>query len=137
MNTGVKYLHYAGHGGISRMAAEGLLTITQLSELGNGSDPVILTAMSCLIGNFAVPGYDGLAEQLLLHNNGGSIASWSATGLSFDHRSKALGEGFYQALPNAARLGDAIREAMESYPEAESHLLHIYNLLGDPALKLH
>jgi len=132
INTGAGYFHYAGHGGVSRMASEGLLTTSQLGELSNINHPVILTAMSCLIGNFAVPGFDGLSEQLLLHQSGGSIAGWAATGLSFDHQSKKLAEEFYRALPDAERLGDALREALEACPD--HYLQNIYNLLGDPAL---
>jgi len=98
----------------------------------------VLTAMSCVLGGFEVPGYDGLGETLLLSQTGGAIAVWAPTGLSLNDPAQTLCEGFYSTVFNDKEgiLGDGLLKALRIYGDSGRmpYMLNIYNLLGDPGL---
>ncbi|MFC1837613.1 C25 family cysteine peptidase [Thermodesulfobacteriota bacterium] len=137
---GATFLNYYGHGGPTRFANEGLLLSSDVTSLhSNGLSPVI-TAMTCLVGEFFLPGFDSISELLLLQPEGGATAIWSPTGFSEHSEARLLGFGFYNAIFNDGEtiLGDAILQAFALYSlkgEQPYHIL-IYNLLGDPALRI-
>jgi hypothetical protein len=140
INRGTVFLNYIGHGGPDRLASEGLLTKGNLSSMNNLRGLHVLTAMTCLVGQFAIPGYDSLSESLVLKKDGGSAALWAPTGYSFNTMAKILGEEFFKAAfdrPGKA-IGDAILEAFEEYHRrgAQAYMMDIYTLLGDPAMRL-
>jgi hypothetical protein len=129
-----------GHGGNDRMASEGLLLKSDVPGLVNATRPGVVVALTCSLGRFEQPGYDSLGEDLVRKTTGGSVAVWSPTGLSVNHRAELLGQAFLSArfLNGAATLGDAILAAHQAYGAqgADSfRLAWIYNLLGDPALR--
>ncbi|MFC1463096.1 C25 family cysteine peptidase, partial [Verrucomicrobiota bacterium] len=140
VDRGVAFMNYFGHGGPDRMAGEGLLKSSDVGSLANGSRLPIVTAMTCFIGRFEMPGYNSLAEQLLLSRAGGSVAVWSPTGMSMNHPAKLLSLEFYSALSrqDGQLLGDAMLTGMRGFAaqsEARSTLA-VYGLLGDPALRI-
>lgn len=138
MNNGSMLLNYIGHAGLDRLAWEGLLRTVDLGSLTNGSAPPVLTAMTCDVGRFANPGYDSLSESLVLSNNG-AVAVWAPTGLSFNNLAKVLDEGFFaSAFRGNALLGDLILNAFQNYNfrGGPAYIMDIYNLQGDPALKM-
>jgi hypothetical protein len=83
---------------------------------------------------------DGLSEALVLKADGGAIAMWAPSGLSFNENSLELCKGFYSAIfiGGETILGDAIRRSQENYANQGAKLYHLdlYNLMGDPALRL-
>lgn len=138
INNGALFMNYFGHSGLDRLATEGLLSTNNISALTNLNKPTIITAMSCVIGRFAVPDYDCLGEHLILATNGGAVAVWSPSGVALNKSSELLGEDFYRTVlaEDANILGDAIRESMQDYfaRATEKDVLYFYNLLGDPGL---
>ncbi len=134
------WLDYAGHGGHDRLGVSGYLRTADVPALGNaGRRLPVVTAMTCAVGNFAVPGNDPLGEQLVLAADRGAIAVWAPSGLSLDAQAQVLNRQFARRLATAAagtRLGDLVRESMRAYREegGQAEFLAIYNLLGDPAL---
>ena len=130
-------INYVGHGGTDRMASEGLLLKTDVSEMSNGDRPGVLVALTCSLGRFELPGFNSLGEDLVLHAGGGAVAVWAPSGLSVNHRVLDLGEAFFKVLYQDGEvvLGDAILQAGKSY-EHKSWLNSLYNLIGDPALRL-
>jgi hypothetical protein len=139
INGGVGFVNYFGHGGVERLSQQGLLTSSDATALENVSMPTVVTTMTCVVGHFAIPGYDSLGEALLL-SEGGAVAVWAPSGMSVNSKAKILGTGFYQSAMDGGtlRLGDAILDAGNYYSGRSTHvyLLDIYNLLGDPALRL-
>jgi autotransporter-associated beta strand protein len=140
VNAGALFMNYFGHSGIDRLATEGLLTSADLGLLTNKDRYPVLTAMSCVMGQFAVPGYDCLGETLMVSSNSGAIAVWSPSGLSLNNPAETLCEGFYGAMFNNGEgiLGDAVLKALRSYEGSgrAPYMLGIYNLLGDPGLMI-
>jgi hypothetical protein len=139
-NTGALLVNYIGHAGITRLASEGLLRSEDVSFFQNGEKLPILTAMTCVVGRFTLPGYDTLSEELLLKNNGGVVAVWAPTGASLNDSAVMLAEAFFKALFQHQEriLGKALLKAMKDYSAAggQPFTLNMFNLLGDPALEI-
>lgn len=140
MNNGAFLMNYLGHAGYDLLASDSLLSINNLGSLNNLNGLPVLTAMTCLVGMYGLPGHDTLTEALVLKSNGGAVATWSPTGLSINSLARTLDEEFLKAAfgSSGAILGDVIMNAAEGYYNkgGSLYMLDIYNLLGDPALKL-
>ncbi|HID44812.1 MAG TPA: hypothetical protein EYP34_03525, partial [Chromatiaceae bacterium] len=81
LNDGRGLVNYLGHGGIDRLAEEGILTSENVPALANTQTPV-MTALSCVVNRHALAGVDSLGEQLVVGTDAGAIAMWAPTGLS-------------------------------------------------------
>jgi len=107
--------------------------------MNNNRYPV-LTVLSCAAGHFAYPGYESLSELLLVKNGGGMVSVWAPSDFSYNADAKVLGEGFYKAVlqPDVLTIGDAVVRSMSAYSSKgrASYELNIFNLLGDPALRI-
>jgi hypothetical protein len=137
MNEGVSMVNYLGHGGFDRLTEEGLLDTDKAVVMGNGDRAPFLTALTCVVGRFDVPGYDTLSEALLLNDGGGAVAVWSPSGYSVNDNARLLGRMHIEAVATGEHqtIGDSIRAALEAYAAAsdEGETPHLYVLIGDPA----
>ncbi len=101
--------------------------------------PLLLT-MNCLNGYFVAPAFDSLAESLLKVEGRGAIASFSPSGLSEDGPAHQYHRALMAELTNGrqARLGDAVLAAQKAYAQTGlmPELLSVYQLLGDPAMRI-
>ncbi|MBM3881161.1 MAG: DUF2341 domain-containing protein [Verrucomicrobia bacterium] len=140
LREGVDLLNYVGHGALDRLGSAGYLTREDVSRLTNGRRLPIVLAMTCLAGQYAVPGIDCLGEELLLKEQGGAIAVWAPTGLSQNGDANRLSMRLLQGLRGQGGecLGDLILEAKRGYAAEAGRAtpVWVYNLLGDPALRL-
>jgi hypothetical protein len=139
LSQGASLVNYMGHGGLDRLSAGGLLTSGDVAGLANGDRLPVVTAMTCTINRFAVPGVPSLGE-VLLTGTGGAAAVWGPSALADNAQSQLLAERFYHTTADPADppLGDRIRRAFGDLRSlgGDATLLRIYNLLGDPALRL-
>jgi len=139
-NGGLSLVNYLGHGGLDRLTAEGLLLSGDAAGLANEEKLPVVAAMTCAAGRYSLPGFDCLGEALLMKEGGGAVAVWAPTGLSMNELAKRLDEGYLKAryAEGETVLGEVIGSAMEGFGtnEEERYMLHIYNLLGDPALRV-
>jgi hypothetical protein len=96
--------------------------------------------MTCAINRFAVPGVSSLGELLIDQAGGGAAAVWAPSGLSLHNEAQLLAERFYRHLgdTDGARLGDLILRALQDFQSlgGSKSMIQIYNLLGDPALRV-
>ena len=97
--------------------------------------------MTCAVGRFEVPGYEALGAALVIEPDRGAVAVWAPTGLSYNDEARTLNQAFVQAaLVSRDRrlLGDAILQGLEAYAGSGyfPFMMRIYNLLGDPALRI-
>lgn len=138
--SGASLVNFVGHGGLDRLSGSGLLTSADVASLGNGDRLPVLTAMTCTVNRFAVPGVPSVGELLVKSPAGGAAAVWGPSGLSFHGEARHLAELFYRRTSEAdgARLGDWILRSMADYRAlgGDGAMLDIYNLLGDPALSV-
>jgi hypothetical protein len=96
--------------------------------------------MNCLNGYFHFPYFDALGEALVKAKQKGAIAAFSPSGLSLNAPAHVYQQALLAELTSGRhqRLGDAVLAAQRTYAESGlfPELLAIYNLLGDPALRL-
>jgi hypothetical protein len=137
INDGASFVNYMGHGALDRLSAGGLLTSGDVSSLTNGSRLPVLTAMTCTVNRFAVPGIPALGELLVKSASGGAAAVWGPSGLSVSAEARLLAERFYHPA-GPERLGDRILRAVAEFRTfgGDPALPRIYDLLGDPALRV-
>lgn len=138
--SGAGFIHYAGHGGLHTYSSQNLLTESDVAAMTNAWRPPVTVALSCLVGRFEVPGATSLGEVLMQHASGGAVAVLGPSGLSQHTPAAELGEAFYRAIlqEGEGRLGLAFLQARRSLSETIfcRDTLSLYNLLGDPALRI-
>ena len=137
--SGAGIIHYTGHGNVNSWSGKGLLKAADVNALNNARQPVVV-ALSCLIGRYEAPGVQSLGELLMQRAAGGAVAVWGPSGLSRNHPAAELGAAFYDLVlqQGAGTLGLAVQQARAALP-AETFTrdtFAIYNLLGDPALRM-
>lgn len=140
LGAGIGVFNYVGHGGIDTLAAERLLASADVAALRNGPRLPFMSAATCVVGDYAEPGYRSLGVLLALQGDGGMAAVFSPTGLSFNSDGATLDAWLFESLfgGGAERVGDAIRAALAQFAVGgcPRYVLETYNLLGDPAMEL-
>lgn len=140
LRSGVGLFNYVGHGGPDRIADEGLLRVSDVPSLGNAERQSLLTAFSCSINRFELPGFPSLGATLAVAEGGGMVAVWAPSAFSGSNQSQALGKSFFGLLykNEAQRLGDVVVESLNEHREqgGSPAASRFYTLLGDPALDL-
>jgi hypothetical protein len=140
INQGALFLNYTGHGAVDRFSAAGLLTTSDVNSLTNARELPMVTALTCVAGQFALPGYDSLGEALVTKQGGGAVAFFGPSGMAMDFDSKELISLFYETVfaDGVKVLGNAVMKTFEKYHAkyGDGFTLDIYNLQGDPALRI-
>jgi hypothetical protein len=131
---------YIGHGGTVVWASENIFNWQDVPYLAAQPQQPLLFTMNCLNGFFHFPPLDSLAEALLKAEGKGVVAAISPSGLSVNDPAHVFHKALLTEILSGGheRIGDAVLAAQESYSESGAlpELLSIYNLLGDPALRL-
>jgi Peptidase family C25 len=138
LRSGQALVNYVGHGGLDRLTTEGLLLTPDVAQLGNGPRLPVMTALTCLIAQFAYPTVTSLGEELVLQADGGAAALFGPTWLSHNGQAGELGRHLLPRLaaPGGGRLGDRLLLGLADAVAAggDRDALRLYTLLGDPAL---
>lgn len=139
LQEGADLMCYVGHGAIDWLGGSKYLVKSDTPLLNNGERLPVVCAMTCLAGQFSVPGYDSLGESLVLAPASGAIAMISPTGLSYNDDAVTLNIELVRSLQNGhrSRLGDYVIDAMQRYNAGGMRATpcEIYNILGDPATR--
>jgi hypothetical protein len=140
LDRGAALMSYLGHGGIAVWASENVFNNQDVATLAPQPRQPLLLTMDCLNGYFHFPFLNSLAEELLKAPDKGSIASFAPSGLSLHAPADLFHKALIQEIASGSheRLGDAVFAAQADFADtgAFPELLSIYNLLGDPALKI-
>jgi hypothetical protein len=139
-DEGAALMSYVGHGGTAVWSTSNVLASWDAPLLRAQSRQPVLLTMNCLNGYFVAPNLDALPEALLKAQGRGVVAAFSPSGLSLDAPAHAYHRALVGELVSErhARLGDAILAAQRDYAETGlmPELLEVYQLIGDPALKI-
>ena len=135
---GTRIVNYLGHGGVDVFASESLLSGGDMASLDNTGMSAAVSALSCVVGMFELPGWDSLSESLLGVVDGGAVTMWAPTSPSYSGAAQVLNHFYFDALDApGARVGDAVLAAVQqAAPGGASFLLETYTLLGDPATRV-
>lgn len=148
LEAGVLMLTYLGHGSINRWADEQVWTTADVGSLDNAQTLPIVVTLNCLDGYFAHgdSSRQSMAEEMLRHGNGGSVAAWSPAGLGTTTYERMLHGHLLDTifLDGVRRLGPATMEAKAKYYNSlgsspspyQTSLIHTMTVYGDPALTL-
>jgi hypothetical protein len=136
LNAGRFLVNYSGHGSTAAWATNAFFSGTQASELTNANKLSIFTMLTCLNGYF-VSQSDSLSEFLLKNPNGGAVATWASTGLTYSGAQELMATRFYNqiAAGNITRIGDLIKDAKQTVNFGRDVRLS-WVLLGDPMMKV-
>src|SRR6266498_5290706 len=139
-DRGAALVSYLGHGGIAVWASENVFNNQDVQTLAPQPQQPLLLTMDCLNGYFHFPFLNSLAEEFLKAPGKGSIASFAPSGLSLHGPADLYHKALIQQISSCRhqRLGDAVLAAQADFAQtgAFPELLSIYNLLGDPALRI-
>ncbi|HKC11263.1 MAG TPA: C25 family cysteine peptidase, partial [Vicinamibacteria bacterium] len=137
---GPALVSYLGHGGIAVWSSENVFNNQDVATLAPQAQQPLLLTMDCLNGYFAFPFLDSLAEAVLKAPGKGSIASFAPSGLSLHPPADLFHKALIRQITSGRheRLGDAVLAAQDDFAQtgAFPELLSIYNLFGDPALRI-
>jgi hypothetical protein len=140
-DEGASLVSYVGHGGTAVWSSANVLSSWDTPSLRAQSRQPLLLTMNCLNGYFVAPNFDALPEALLKAQGRGAIGAFSPSGLSLDGPAHEYHRAVMSELVSGRRerLGDAILAAQAAYAETGlmPELFSVYQLLGDPALRLH
>ena len=139
VEKGALLINYTGHGGQVGWAHERVLEISDINKWSNKYNmPVFMTA-TCEFSTFDNPAQIAAGELVFLNPNGGGIALFTTTRLSFSNSNMDLNSSFYDYVfeklnSKFVKMGDIIRQSKV----ANGSNIYIRNfvLLGDPALQL-
>jgi hypothetical protein len=141
LQSGVGLVNYIGHGGLNQLSSSGLLLASDAAGLSNGPRQPVLTALTCTINRFELPGFLSLGAAFVAQPGGAAAAVWAPSGVSVSDAAKLLGQQFYLELgrgqgTSPQRLGDVIQRTLRDFAAAGGNpdVLRVYELLGDPAL---
>lgn len=148
LNSGMDLFNYMGHGAQDQLGIQPYLQVDSQSPvsfapaLSNAGRLPVLVAMTCVAGDFSEPGFTSIGEALLRVNSTGAVAVVAPTGLSQDSDATVMNATLANLLGANAngRLGDLVAQAFSQYnvapPLHASTGFWLYNILGDPALRL-
>jgi hypothetical protein len=140
INNGTILLNYIGHAGVDRLSKDGLLVSGDVAMMTNMEKLPVVTTMTCVTGNFSIPGIDCLGEAMVLKGNGGAAAFLAPTGLSINSSARVFDEEFVKSYlqPGKLILGDVVLKTFLNYSgkAVNNYMLDIYNIMGDPAMRL-
>lgn len=138
--TGALLVNYIGHAAIDRWASEQIYINSNVATQNNLTQLPIILSMTCLDGFWNHATTSSLMETALRAPNGGTIASWSPTGLGVASGHDSLERGFLKAVfqDGVQDLGAAtLAGKLLLYSTgANFDLLHTFTIFGDPALRL-
>jgi hypothetical protein len=139
-DEGASLMSYVGHGGTTVWSSANVLRSGDAPWLRAQSQQPMLLTMNCLNGYFVAPNLEALPEALLKAQGRGAIAAFSPSGLSLDGPAHQYHRAVMAELVSGQheRLGDAILAAQRDYAQTGlmPELLEVYQLLGDPAMKM-
>jgi hypothetical protein len=144
-NAGLSLVVYSGHGNVDiwggSIFSSNDIVVNGNTRLGamaltNGNKLPFVVVMDCLNGYFADPRLQGLAEALLKAPNGGAVASFASSGLTYPDGQHEMGEKMLRLLYDGApiAIGDAGRQAKAFTTDQDVRRTWI--LFGDPTMKI-
>jgi len=140
INKGLLVLNYSGHGGVNGMAEERIMTIPEVQAWSNRDAMMLLVTATCEFARFDDPGFQSAGEWAFLNPNGGAIALFTTTRVTFTDGNSALTGNMYRdqlfnrSSGNYPRLGDVM--LLSANPLISGVNTRNFSLLGDPSLRL-
>ena len=132
LKQGPTWLNYTGHGSLTILCDEGILTLEDGKMWG---EPALVVAWTCLAAHFIHPAQDSIGETWMRAPSSGAVAFLGPVGETTTGEQKPFIQAFYTALKEKDRLGDGWLAALQA--GGSQDVAAGYTLLGDPALRVY
>ncbi len=142
INSGTLFLNYIGHGSPELWAHEVIFEKSVVLPQLSNDKYFFLCAATCDFGYFDIPNYKSSAEALLFLPNSGAIAAYSANRVvwsgSNHYLNRLLVQYLFKSQRDTLNLSIPIGKASLLFKRTNASVNdQKYNILGDPALRLH
>jgi hypothetical protein len=141
INDGTLIWYFIGHGNEDVLGDEEYFRGSlHLPLLTNENRLNLFIAASCSVGQFYDPGFDSMAEKIVMLENGGSIVSIAASWNCGGYNNTLLMKNFLTNLINDRQtVGQAMLEAklINQPPTNFIWNSRLYHIFGDPLLQIH
>jgi hypothetical protein len=131
LRDGPVWLNYNGHGSLTLLCDEGILT---LEDGESWRKPVLVMAWTCLAAHYIHPTQVSMAETWLRVPKGGAVAFLGPVGETTTGEQTPFARAFYRALLEGQRMGDAWLAALQV--GGSQDVARGFVVLGDPALRV-
>jgi hypothetical protein len=154
-DEGVAFVNFVGHGGGGIWADVSLMDLSDVDLLSNDGKFPFVSSLTCFTGAFENAYRYGLGEKMLFEKDKGCIAWFGSSGLGWLHNDFTMGWKLPEyVLKENLPFGDAVNltkifylssyyypgtdtlTTTPGYGFLKTIMVHQYNLLGDPTLKL-
>ncbi len=136
-NRGPRIVNYAGHGSVNLWRGN-LFSNTDAMNLHNMEGLPMVITMNCLNGYFQDPVMQGLSESLLKAPQGGAVAAWGSSALTFASAQAPVNQEFYRLVfmnpGSGITIGEAAMRAKAMTDDVDVRSSWI--LFGDPTMRL-
>jgi hypothetical protein len=135
INQGALLVNFAGHGS-QQIWRGNLLKSADAAGLTNTNRLSFFVPMTCLNGFFQDVYLESMAEALLKAPQGGAVAVWGSSGLTYPDQQSLMNLELIRLLFNgqSLRLGEATSRAKAATEDPDVRRTWI--LFGDPSMKL-
>jgi hypothetical protein len=135
INQGPLLVNFSGHGAQQTWRGN-LLKSTDATALTNTNRLSFFVNMTCLNGFFQDVYLESMAEALLKAPQGGAVAIWSSSGLTYPDQQSLMNAELIRLLFNgqSLRLGEATMRAKTATTDQDVRRTWI--LFGDPSMRL-
>ncbi len=139
VEKGSLLMNYVGHGGETGWAHERILEVPDIQNWRNFNNMPVFVTATCEFSRFDDPGRVSAGEWVFLNNQGGGVALFTTTRLTFAGTNKSLLVNFYKNAftkisGSYPKLGDLLRVAKTGMGSSAN--IHAFVLLGDPAMQM-
>ncbi len=139
MEKGSLLMNYVGHGGELGWGHERILEVPDIIRYSNKDRMPVFVTATCEFSRFDDPERVSAGEWVFLNPEGGGVALFTTSRLTFAGTNKSLLVNFYQQVfrqqsGKYMKMGDllvASKTGMSSSPN-----IHAFVLLGDPAMQM-
>jgi len=135
-NEGRALVNYSGHGNVNVWSGSAIFMSENATVLLNGNKLSLVVVMDCLNGYFQDPTLLSMSEALLEAPNGGAVAAFASSGLTFPDGQHEMSDQLYNLIygTQPIALGDAIKIAKGDTNDFDVRKTWIF--FGDPSLKI-
>ncbi len=149
INNGTLTIHFSGHGNEQQLTAQRLFQSSDIPRLNNSERLTILVTATCSFGRFDDNNEQSGAEKLMLHPNGGSVATFTTTRVVYTSSTPTSDNNFGLHIELTREM---IRRDQNGRPQtlgdiymnSKNNILEIstginnrkFTLLGDPAMTI-
>jgi hypothetical protein len=139
VEKGSLIINYVGHGGELGWAHERILEIPDIQAWRNLANMPVFVTATCEFSRYDDPERVSAGEWVFLNKNGGGIALFTTSRLTYAGTNKELLVNFYSSIFKKTagqylKLGDLL--VASKYMMGSGANVHAFVLLGDPALQM-